>query len=291
MLPVAALLSIAIAGGLNAAVFADGSSITPISDLIPGPPSGPWTVSTDYTGPMTVDDFYGSPSASAPGFSDAYGKSWYQPQVGVYDEVARYNSLVWALYAVNIFKVDAQQDPDATSVRNISGFGYGAFEVTYPADTDGYKWDEIYFAVGDYVAAVSLAATGTIAHDVLLDQSSRQFASLPGAIAEVRTIRTGILVAVAVIALLTSIFIAGILLIILLPMRRRANAAINPYPAPYGQPTIGNLAGDGRHWWDGHAWQDIAVRIPPGAQISPDGAHWWDGTGWRPLPSTRDSKP
>jgi hypothetical protein len=256
----AALLSIAIAGGLNASVWADGNSTTAISDLIPGPPSGSWTVATDGTGPMTVDDFYGNPSASAPGFSDAYGKSWDQPEVGIYDEVARYNSVIWALYALSIFKVNAQQDPEATSVRDISGFGYGAFEITYPAGTDGYKWDEIDFAVGDYVAAVSLAATGTIAHDVLVDQSGRQLASLPAAIAEVRTIRTGILVAVAGMALLASIFIAGILLLILLPLRRPANAA-------------------------------ISTAIPPWAQISPDGAYWWDGAGWRPLPSTRSSKP
>jgi len=246
----AALLSIATAGILNAAAWADGS---PISDLIPGPPSGSWTVATDYTGPETVNDFYGNPSASAPGFSDAYGKSWDQPEVGVYDEIARYSSVVWALYAVSMFKVEAQQDPDATSVRDISGFGYGAFEVTYPAGTDGYKWDEIYFATGDYLATVSLAATGTIAHDVLPDQSNRQLASLPAAIAEVRTIRTGILVAVSGIALVASAFIAGILLLILWPLRRPANAA-------------------------------IGARIPPSAQISPDGAYWWDGAGWRPMP-------
>lgn len=230
-LPVAALLSIAIAGALNATVWADGSSSTAISDLIPGPPSGSWTASTDYTGPETVNDFYGSPSASAPGFVDAYGKSWDQPEVSVSDEVARYNSVVWALYALSIFKIEAQQDPDATSVRNISGYGNGAFEVTYPAGTDGYKWDEIFFAVGDYVAAVSLGATGIIAHDVLLDQSSRQLASLPAAIAEVRTIRTGILAAVAGMGLLASIFISGILLLILWPLRRPADAAISAYAA------------------------------------------------------------
>jgi hypothetical protein len=246
----AALLLIVIAGGLNAAVWADAPSI---SDLIPGPPSGSWTLSTDSNGPMTVDDFYGDPSASAPGFSDAYGKSWDQPEEGIYDDVARYTSIVWALYALSIFKAEAQQDPDATSARDISGFGYVAFEVTYPAGNDGYQWNEIYFAVGDYVAAVSLAATGTIPRDVLLDQSSRQLASLPAAIAEVRTIRTGILVAVAGIALLASVFIAGILLLILLPLRRPANAVIR------------------------------AV-IPPSAQISPDGAYWWDGAAWRPVP-------
>jgi hypothetical protein len=251
----AALLSIAIAAGLNAAAWADGSSATAISDLIPGPPSDSWTLSTDGNGPMTVDDFYGYPSASAPGFSDAYGKSWYQPEVGIYDEVARYDSVVWALYALSIFKVQAQQDPDATSVRNVSGYGYGAFEVTYPADTDGYKWDEIYFGVGDYLAALSLGATGTLAHDVLLDQSSRQLASLPAANAEVRTIRTGILVVVAAMGLLASAFIAGILLLILWPLRRPANAA-------------------------------TGAAIPPGAQISPDGAYWWDGAAWRPLPSS-----
>ena len=237
-LPVAALLAIAIAGGLNAPAWADESATTAISDLIPGPPSGSWTVSTDYTGPETVSDFYGSPTPSAPGFSDAYGKSWYQTEVGVFDEVGRYSSVVWALYALSIFKVNSQQDPDVTSVQDISGFGFGAFEVTYPADTDGYKWDEIYFAVGDYVSVVSLGATGTISRDVLLDQSNRQLASLPAAIAEVRTIRTGILLALAGGLLVTSIFIAGILLLILWPLRRPANVAISAGAAPYPPPPV-----------------------------------------------------
>jgi membrane associated rhomboid family serine protease len=221
----AVLLSIAIAAALNAPASAASPSTTATSDLIPGPPSGSWTVETDYTGPMTVKDFYGSPTASPPGFSDAYRKEWYQPEVALDDQVVHYNSVVWALYALSSFKVGWQKDPAVTSVRSISGFGDGAFEVTFRANTDGYQWDEIYFAVGDYVGRVSLGATGAIDRGVLRDQSSRQFASLPAATAELRSLRTCVLAAVVGVAL-----VAVIVLLVVLFLRRPAEREVGVAP-------------------------------------------------------------
>ena len=49
-------------------------------------------------------------------------------------------------------------------------------------------------------------------------------------------------------------------------------------------PTKILLSPDGRHWWDGAAWQDTATSVPPHAPRSPDGYQWWDGTQWRPIP-------
>jgi hypothetical protein len=54
-------------------------------------------------------------------------------------------------------------------------------------------------------------------------------------------------------------------------------------PAPLPGPAP--MSPDGRHWWDGTAWVDVTVDIPPHAQISPDGALWWDGASWRPRPT------
>ena len=292
-LPFVMLLSVATAAALNGPASAGSLSMTTTSDLIPGPPPGSWTISADYTGPMTVKDVYGSPTASAPGFLDAYSKAWYQPEVEVDDVVAHYNSIFGALYALSTFKVDAQNDSGATSFRSISGFGYGAFEVTYPADTSSYTWDEIYFALGDHLAWVSLGATGAIARGVLLDQSSRQLANLPAATAEVRSIRTGILATAVGIALVISIAVA-ILLLVLLPQRRPTNGGVGLYAAPYGLPTVApggaGLSDDRGLWWDGQTWQDTTVLIPPWAQISPDGTRWWDGVGWRPMPSAGGAK-
>jgi hypothetical protein len=242
---------------------------------------------------MTVKDIYGSSTAPAPGFSGAYSKSWYQPEVEVDDVVMDYNSVFGALYALSTFKVDAQNDTGTTSFRSLSGFGYGAFEVTYPADTSSYRWDEIYFALGDHVAWVSLGATGAIARDVLLDQSRRQLANLPAATAEVSSIRTGILATALGVAVVISIAVA-ILLLVLLPRGGPADGGVGLFAAPPGlatdAPRGADLSHDRRHWWDGQAWQDTAVLIPPWAQISPDGTRWWDGAGWRPMPSAGGAK-
>jgi hypothetical protein len=301
-----AQVSLGATGSIAGGVLLDQSSrqlaglpaataeLTSTSHLIPGPAPGLWTVSGDYTGPMSAKDLYGSTTAFAPGFSDAYGKTWYQPEVSLDDVVAHYNSVFWAAYALRSFKADVQADHTVTSVRSIGGLGNGAFEVTYRANTDGYIWDEIYFAVGDYIGWVSLGAKGAIVRGVLLDQSSRQFVSLPAATAELRSIRTGILAAVAGVALVTSIAVAVTLLIVLLSRRRRATAGVGLYPIPYALPSVrpggADLPDDRKHWWDGQAWVDTAVRIPPWALISPDGTYWWDGARWRPMPSAGGAK-
>ena len=46
-------------------------------------------------------------------------------------------------------------------------------------------------------------------------------------------------------------------------------------------PSSGHYSPDGRWWWDGRAWQPIAVP-PPARQYSPDGRWWWDGQTWSP---------
>ncbi len=45
------------------------------------------------------------------------------------------------------------------------------------------------------------------------------------------------------------------------------------------------LSPDGHYWWDGTAWQDCALAIPPSARRSDDGWWWWDGDKWRPRPA------
>ena len=47
------------------------------------------------------------------------------------------------------------------------------------------------------------------------------------------------------------------------------------------------VAPDGRHWWDGFAWQDGWQVAPVGALRSPDGEHWFSGTQWVALQVVR----
>jgi len=289
--PFAALLSMAAVAILGTSAMAASPSAMATSDLIAGPPSGSWTVSS-YTGTLGVSDIYADTS-SVPGFLDAYRKAWDQPAVGLYDDLVHYSSLFWADYALANFKAGVQSDSSRSSFQSLGGFGAGAFEVTYPADTDGYKWDEIYFAVGDYVAKVSFAATGTVARDVLLDQAARQLALLPAPTAELRSLGarplTGVLGAGPVIVGVVLFIVAAIVLIVVLARRSRAPAVAGRYAVPYGSPVVARAgpiySDDRRHWWDGQVWQDTMVWIPPGVRISPDGTVWWDGAAWRPMPS------
>jgi len=285
--PIAALLSIAAAAVLSAPAIAAGPSRAATSDLVAGPPSGSWKESK-YTGPITVNDVYGSPTASAPGFKDAYRKSWDQTEVGLDDDVVHYTSLFWAAYALASFRGGAQKD-EHTSYQALNGFGAGAFEVTYPADSSGYKWDQMYFAQGDYMAAVSMGATGAIARNVLLDQTSRQFALLPIPAAEFRSIGYGVLGGTLVAVLILVVMAASVVLVVIFARRRSATARVGMYAVPYGVPAIvpaiAHLSDDRRYWWDGQAWQNTAMRIPPWAPISPEGTQWWDGAAWRPMPS------
>lgn len=55
-------------------------------------------------------------------------------------------------------------------------------------------------------------------------------------------------------------------------------------PAGGLAPRPSGLSPDGRHWWDGTAWQDVTITPPATAQRSPDGRFWWDGATWQPMP-------
>jgi hypothetical protein len=286
--PIAALLSIAVAAVLSSPAMAASPSPAATSDLVAGPPSGSWTDSK-YTGPITVNDVYGSPTASAPGFKDAYRKHWDQTEASLVDDVVHYTSVFWAAYALASFRSSAQKD-EHTSYKTLSQFGAGAFEVTYPADSTGYKWDQIYFAEGDYLATVSMAATSDIARNVLLDQTSRQFALMPIAAAEFSSIGYGVLGGTLVVVLILVVMAASVVLVVIFARRRSATARVGMFAIPYGVPAIApaaaHLSDDRRYWWDGQAWQNTAVRIPPWAPISPEGTQWWDGAACRPMPSS-----
>ena len=288
-LPVGALLSLGLAVAISAPGMAAGPYTAVTTDLIPGPPDASWTVSTDDTGPVTVNDFYGSPTASAPGFEDAYRKGWLHPAVGLFDDLLHYTSVFWAAYALGSFKGSAQADADRTSFRSISGFGSGAFEVTYPADSSGYSSDWIFFARGDYMAALSVSEQADLGHNVVVAQARRQFSLLPIATAEYRSIGYGVLGVVLVAVLVIVVMAAAAVLIVILVRRRAPTGGVGVFPVSYGSPPAIHFSDDRRHWWDGHVWQDTAVRIPPGVQISPDSTQWWDGATWRRIPSASGS--
>ena len=62
----------------------------------------------------------------------------------------------------------------------------------------------------------------------------------------------------------------------------RANTS-QELPSSTERPVL--MSPDGKAWWDGNAWQDADLRVPPEAVRSPDGTQWWDTARWRPLPT------
>jgi hypothetical protein len=283
---VAALLAITFAAALSAPALAASPSPTATLDLVPGPPAGSWTDLPDDTGPIAASDFYGSGTSSPPGYIDAYGKGWTSTDVDLEDDLFHYTSFFWAAYALGSFKGDAQSDPDRTTFSNISGFGTGAFEVTYPADSDGYASDWIFFAQGDYMAAVAVWDKGVTGHGALLDQTTRQLQMVPEPTSELRNIGYGVLGGILAAALIVAVMgLSGVVIAVVLVRRRSSASRTAAYAVPY-RPSIGSqLSDDRRYWWDGQSWHDTATRVPPGAPISPDGTRWWDGTTWREMPS------
>ena len=284
--PAAALLAIGFVTVLGAPALAASPSPTTTLDLVPGPPVGSWTDAADDTGPIASSDFYGSGTSSPPGYVDAYGKGWTSTTVDLEDDLFHYTSFFWATYALGSFKGGAQDDPDRTTFRNVSGFGTGAFEVTYRADADGYTSDWIFFAQGDYMAAVAVWDKGVTGHDALLDQATRQFLMVPEPTTELRNIGYGVIGGAIAIALIVAVMgLSGVVIAVVLVRRQNAASRTEAYAVPYASPSGGaQLSEDHRYWWDGQSWRDTATQVPPGAPISPDGTRWWDGTSWREMP-------
>jgi hypothetical protein len=284
--PVAALLAIAYAAVLAGPAFAATPQPAATQDLIPAPPGGSWTDSSDDTGPLSIYDFYGSGASTPPGYVDAYGKGWTATDLGLEDDLLHYTSFFWAAYALGTIKGGAQDDPDRKTYSNISGYGTGAFEVTYPADSDGYTSDWIYFARGDYMAAVAVWDKGVSGHEALVDQATRQLQMVPEPTTEIRNIGYGVLGGMLAVVLIVAVMgLSGVVIAVALVRRRNAASRTPAYAVPYGPSVGAQLSEDRRYWWDGHSWHDTATRIPPGAPISPDGTRWWDGTTWREMPS------
>jgi hypothetical protein len=152
-----------------------------------------------------------------------------------------------------------------------------AYETTDAADAQGFLADTIVFTQGDYLAVVEVTAKGSVPHDVLMEQATRQLALLPVPTSEYQAIGYGVLLGGAGFVVLLAALVVGLILLV---RRGRPAVAGMPFPPAGGV----QLSPDGRHWWDGVAWQDTAFSIPPGSPRSPDGSLWWDGVRWRPAP-------
>ncbi len=271
------------AGGIGVACLLLAAQVVPASadtataNLIPGPPDVSWHVYADGTRPVTKDEIYGSKANTVSGFVDAYDKAWSQaPSQGLIDRLERFSSVFWASLRLSESRTAARDDKRHSSVSDISGLGTAAYEVTDPANTQGFLEDTIVMTQGDYVSVIALASSSQPDHATLMDQARRQVALIPIPKAEYNAIGQGVvsgLLWVAIGAGVLTVIVGAIVMIIVLRPRR---PTLQPALAPV------SLSPDRRYWWDGMSWQDAAERMPPGVPLSPDGAHWWDGVSWRP---------
>jgi hypothetical protein len=256
--------------------------------LTAGAPAGPWEVYSQGTGPRTAVDIWGNQASSVKGFGDAYQRSWDQTGQGLLDRLERFTSVFWSALRLTESEAAARRNPGHSSVTKMTGLGAAAaYETTDPPDAHGFLTDTIVFTYGDYVAVVALAAVEAVPRATLLDQVNRQLDLLPLPVAEYQALGNGIVLGGTILvgAFIGFVVLAAVVvtLAIVLSRRRRPSAA-GAYAA------LGALGGglqlspDRRYWWDGQAWQDASMRVPPGVQISADGAQWWDGTSWRPVP-------
>ena len=56
-------------------------------------------------------------------------------------------------------------------------------------------------------------------------------------------------------------------------------------PAGESAPSSVSVSPDGRYWWDGGSWLDVATAgLPPGAERSPEGHHYLFAGKWYELP-------
>ncbi len=269
---------IAIAVGL--AVPGSAMADTATSDLIAGPPPGSWQPYAQSSGPKTKEDIYGTGAGQIQQFVDSYQKVWttQTPRQIMADRLERYSSAVWAAFRYGESHGAATKNKQHSSVNNVSGLGPNAYEVTDPADSNGFLRDGIVFQQGDYLAVISLYDTSQPDHATLMDQAKRQFDLIPLPVAEYNAIGHGVLVTIVVLVLvvLALAVIAGVIVLIVTQRRRR--------PQPQQPAMALRMSPDRTYWWDGQSWQDASRRMPTGAQLSPDGRQWWDGVSWRPRP-------
>ena len=254
----------------------------PTSDLIPGPPSGPWHVYAGDTRAVTASEIGGAGAASATGFSDAYQKAWTQPDKALVNRLEHYSSSLWAAFHFGESEGTDKKNKQHTSYRTIDGFGNGAYEVTDPVDSEGFLVDTYVFTQGDYLAVIALAARNPGPDQgVLEDQAKRQLDLIPVPAAEYNSIGNGVMTTLAIgfgaVAVMAVLVVVITLILVRRNERRRLAYAV-------GAPPGLTLSGDRRYWWDGQKWQDTALRLPPGVTLSADRTQWWDGVAWRSAP-------
>src|SRR5665213_1835173 len=232
----ASLISIVAAAAL--AAFA--ATPSPTSELIAGPPSTGWQVSAADTGAKSATDLYGSSVSSVTGFGDAYQKVWFRTGEVLFDRVTRFTNSLWAAVRLGESKGAAQKNKSHTSYRSVSGFGSGGYEMTDPADSNGYQWDTMVFAEGDYVSLIAVGVNdGTVPHLIVLDQARRQLALLPIPTAEYEALGRSVLAGSLVVLLVLLGFVVSAGIIVFVVVRRRRPMAIAGAYAMVGAPPPG----------------------------------------------------
>jgi len=244
------LVALALAAPSRAAL-AD----SPTAGLIPNPSSSSWQLDQDSSGPLTASDIYGAKAGSIKGFVDSYMKFWTQPGEILFDRLDRFSSVVWSAFRFDQSKAADQKDKAHTSFKSVSRFGEGACEVTYPADSDGFKTDVLVFTQGDYFAVILIAAKdATPDHSVLMDQAGRQLDQIPIPISEYNSIGRVMQSAITGASLLFLVVAVVTAVVIFYVVRSR------PSRNDRAPMMATHLSPDGRYWWDGTTWRPV----PPG---------------------------
>jgi hypothetical protein len=234
------------------------------------------------------------------GFIGGFGRTWVQ--------TGTRRALVEAVVAFKgaegakkwLVASEVADKGDVNYKRSLSTSGLDSYYGAHFESANSFV-DEISFVKGNDYFIVATAGPADDAGTRVSKQAKTQFDKAPDstipkdqwpetvaskAATSVGGVVGGIVVAVIVLALLA----VGAVVV----MRRRrpqmAMAGGVPGAMPGAMPgavpgaAAVTVSADGKYWWDGQAWKDAAIEVPPTAQRSGDGRMWWDGSTWRPVP-------
>ena len=302
-----AIVAAALAVVVPITAFAAAPSPSPSLDaVIAKPPGSDFTELTTgaFHGQFTAHDYaVNATGATASqtestlsryGFVDGFGKEWASAATrhALVEIVMAFTGGQGARKTLTALekadKGDAHyQHPDTLSGVDPS-YGVHLFDSSNSVYEDGFG-----FVKGNDVFAVYFASTQDDNLTPATNQAMAQYSSAPDSTipsaqwpenTSSNNTSTAFKAGQAFGVILVVILVLAIVAVgvgLLMRSRRRAMA-----PAWSGGPAapVVEMSPDGRYWYDGQAWRDAGLEVPPTAQRSSDGTLWWDGRTWRPVP-------